>query len=52
MIVIKIVIFIFIMCLISALSVSALPDDDEEIARWLSEYEKKKRQKGDFEDEL
>lgn len=51
MIVIKIVIFIFIMCLISALSVSALPDD-EEIERWLNEYEKKKRQKGDFEDEL
>lgn len=44
--------FIFIMCLISALSVSALPDDDEEIERWLNEYEKKKRQKGDFEDEL
>lgn len=44
--------FILIMCLISALCVSALPDDDEEIERWLNEYEKKKRQKGDFEDEL
>ena len=44
--------FILIMCLISAFSVSALPDDDEEIKRWLNEYEKKKRQKGDFEDEL
>ena len=52
MIVIKIVIFIFIMCLISALSVSTLPDDDEEIERWLNEYEEKERQKGDFEDEL
>lgn len=47
-----VVVFIFIMCLISALSLSALPDDDEEIERWLNEYEKKKRQKGDFEDEL
>ena len=52
MIVVKIVVLIFIMCLISALCVSALPDDDEEIKRWLNEYEKKKRQKGDFEDEL
>lgn len=52
MIVVKIVVLIFIMCLISALSVSALPNDDEEIERWLNEYEKKKRQKGDFEDEL
>lgn len=49
---IVVVVFIFIMCLISALSVSALPNDDEEIKRWLNEYEKKKRQKGDFEDEL
>lgn len=52
MIVVKIVVLIFIMCLISALSVSALPNDDEEIERWLNEYEKKKRQKGEFEDEL
>ena len=38
------IIFLFFICLVSALFVSALPDESADIEKWLQDYDKKKRQ--------